>query len=365
MKKIHILYHNFVSKNGIIDIGGIETYIQLLAEALHRSFDLFIYFPGDEEYKIQANTYTAYSIKCSNIKSLQKIFASKYLKKEDILIFGTDQIIPQIYHEKIIGIQHGIYWDLPISIYRQRRIASLSKILKLYDNYLNILRSNNYSKLICVDHNFLNWKRTIVPKINEDNYKVILNCAADPFFKIAPTILDNKLTLLFPRRFVSLRGCIVFAKVCTQLLEKHNNFQVILSGEGPMENHMKKILAPSSRVKYTRTQFSDMPLLLESADVVVVPSLGSEGSSLSVIEGMAAGRLVVATNIGGITNLILDNYNGILCSPTYNSLFNALEKIVSNPQRFKHIPAAAQLSAKHAFSFEKWTKNWLDFLKKM
>ncbi|MGR4357642.1 glycosyltransferase [Escherichia coli] len=45
-------------------------------------------------------------------------------------------------------------------------------------------------------------------------------------------------------------------------------------------------------------------------DIAIVPSIGSEGTSLSLLEAMSAKCLVIATDIGGMTNIILDGFNG-------------------------------------------------------
>lgn len=363
MKNIHILYYNFISKDSIINIGGIETYIQLLASALYRYYNLNIYFPTTENYIIKDNTFIAYGIKCKDINELQQIIKSDYLNPDDIVIFATDQIIPKISHLKIIGIQHGIYWDLPTRLYRKNKLGIIKSLFKLYDNFKNFKRSDKYSKLVCVDNNFLNWKRTLSAEIIEDNYKVILNCAADSFFQLAPIDLNkNKITILFPRRFVELRGCLLFAMVAKKMLHKFDYLSVIIAGEGPLENKMKEILPSAYNVQYTKAIYSQMPAIINSSEIIIVPSLGSEGSSLSVIEGMAAGRLVIAANIGGINNLIINNFNGLLCSPTYDSIYNLLEKVILNPKQFAEIPVNAKKSAESSLTFDNWSNQWIDFL---
>ncbi|WP_420491566.1 glycosyltransferase [Neobacillus drentensis] len=54
-------------------------------------------------------------------------------------------------------------------------------------------------------------------------------------------------------------------------------------------------------------------------------NLGSEGTSLSLLEAMAAKCAEIATNVGGMTNIILDNYNGLIINPDESELYLALE----------------------------------------
>lgn len=59
---------------------------------------------------------------------------------------------------------------------------------------------------------------------------------------------------------------------------------------------------------------SHIPELLAAVDIVVVPSW-DEGFSLVTIEAMAAGRAVLASNVGGIAGIIKDNVTGLMFSP--------------------------------------------------
>ena len=113
MRKAHIIYFNFISKDQKIDIGGIETYIQLLAAALCTKYDVKIYFPSKEDYAVKCSTFEARGVKCKNISGLQKILLKHYLDSDDALIFATEQINPVIDHQRMNAIKHGIYCDLP------------------------------------------------------------------------------------------------------------------------------------------------------------------------------------------------------------------------------------------------------------
>ena len=55
----------------------------------------------------------------------------------------------------------------------------------------------------------------------------------------------------------------------------------------------------------------DVPELLQELDIFVLPSL-SEGLPLSVLEAMAAGKPVVATDVGGIREAVIDEHTGFL-----------------------------------------------------
>lgn len=73
--------------------------------------------------------------------------------------------------------------------------------------------------------------------------------------------------------------------------------------------------------------------VLRKADIVVVPSL-TEGFGLVVLEGMAAGKAVIASRVGGIPDLITDGSNGLLFSPgDAVDLADRLRTLLADPTR--------------------------------
>ena len=95
------------------------------------------------------------------------------------------------------------------------------------------------------------------------------------------------------------------------------NAVFLLAGDGP-ERHsleaMAHALGIADRVRFLG-QRSDIPELLASSDVFVLPSL-YEGLPLSVLEAMAAGKPVIATRIGGTDEAVIDGTTGILSNRT-------------------------------------------------
>ncbi|WP_350563863.1 glycosyltransferase family 4 protein, partial [Psychrobacter sp. CAL346-MNA-CIBAN-0220] len=58
--------------------------------------------------------------------------------------------------------------------------------------------------------------------------------------------------------------------------------------------------------------------------IAIIPTLGSEGTSLSMIEAMAAGCMVISSNVGGLSNLIINGFNGRLVMPNTAEFTQAL-----------------------------------------
>lgn len=89
--------------------------------------------------------------------------------------------------------------------------------------------------------------------------------------------------------------------------------RVIVVGDGPMAAQIRQMLAElglGSHV-WLAGDRHDIPQLLQSMDLFVLPSLG-EGISNTVLEAMASGLPVIATDVGGNPELVQDGWNGRL-----------------------------------------------------
>ena len=96
--------------------------------------------------------------------------------------------------------------------------------------------------------------------------------------------------------------------------------------------------------------------------VALVPTLGSEGTSLSLLEAMASQCAVVCTNVGGMTNIVIDGHNGIMINPDEDELYTAVLKLIKNRELRKIMSDRAYSTVKEGFSIERWEARWRTIL---
>jgi glycosyltransferase involved in cell wall biosynthesis len=98
---------------------------------------------------------------------------------------------------------------------------------------------------------------------------------------------------------------------------------------------------------------SAIPELLRSFDLFVMPSL-SEGLSSAILSAMAAGLAVVATDVGGIPELVRPEVNGILVPPADpDALARAIEKLADEPEEAFRMGAAGRRRMEQFFTLER------------
>jgi glycosyltransferase involved in cell wall biosynthesis len=127
-----------------------------------------------------------------------------------------------------------------------------------------------------------------------------------------------------------------------------------LAGDGPARAELEacaRELGVADRVVFLGRR-SDVPRLLASCDVFVLPSLW-EGLPLAALEAMAAGVPVVATAIGGTDEAVLDGTSGLLVPPADSAtLAAAIRRVLDEPALAKRLGEAGRARVRERFSAE-------------
>lgn len=137
--------------------------------------------------------------------------------------------------------------------------------------------------------------------------------------------------------------------------------RLVIVGAGEMEGELVRIVAENKLEKYvTLTGASDeIPALLTSFDVFVLPSL-NEGISNTVLEAMASGLAVIASDVGGNPELVSDNVTGKLFSPgDIEGLFEMLCFYRDHRDTRKRHGNAGRARAVQEFSMSAMVSNYI------
>jgi glycosyltransferase involved in cell wall biosynthesis len=130
---------------------------------------------------------------------------------------------------------------------------------------------------------------------------------------------------------------------------------VAWAGDGPA---FARLAAKAHDVGLQRFHFlgrrDDVPALLASATVAVVPSLWAEAFGLTVVEAMAAGAPVVASATGGIPELIRPEETGLLVPPGDPvALAAAIRRLLDDAALRARLSARGREEAQSRFSLER------------
>ncbi|MGH9554542.1 MAG: glycosyltransferase family 4 protein [Terriglobales bacterium] len=95
----------------------------------------------------------------------------------------------------------------------------------------------------------------------------------------------------------------------------------------------------------------DAAVVVDGADLCVVPSVWQDALPLAVLEAMARGKPVIATQVGGIPEMVENGVSGILVPPGDDqALANAMFSVVANPAKAAALGEAAQRRVAEQFT---------------
>jgi len=163
-------------------------------------------------------------------------------------------------------------------------------------------------------------------------------------------------------RLSDVKGHIYLIRAFKDVLKDKPDAQLFIVGEGKTHDELfglAKELNIKDSVYFIPTVANTQEALL-AMDIFVMPSL-QEGLGLALMEAMASGLAVVASDIGGLRNLIRDHQNGILVEPMdVKGLAKAMLELLNDAAKRKNYGETARKFILDNFSQEKMVKETLD-----
>lgn len=185
------------------------------------------------------------------------------------------------------------------------------------------------------------------------------------FATIAAPQVTSPVKILILGRLTAQKGQIIALRALSQL--RQHNWRLTIAGNGEDREklvHMTNAFALADRVRIIGATH-DVPKLLAEHDVLVMPSLW-EGLGIVAREAMAAGRIVVASQTGGLPEFIKDQQTGYLVTPgNVASLAAALIHVFEFPAEALSVAAEARVYAQANFDINTMTRAYEDLYRRL
>ncbi len=243
-------------------------------------------------------------------------------------------------------------------VYNRRRTL---KIFKILDNFTY----NRYSKIVCVSKQvefaLLNW----IPS-NKGKTKVISNAVPIPKFLNSCSV--KTYDILFVGRLTKQKSVEILLKAIKILKNKYSkNLKIAIVGDGELKENLNNLtveLGVNREVKFLGVR-KDVKELMVSSKIFVLPSRW-EGFGIVIIEAMSNMLPVIATNVGGIPELIEDGKDGILVPPENpKALARAISNLLENEELREKLSKAAYRKVREKYSIDTYSVHMLDFYKSL
>ncbi|MBR3329552.1 glycosyltransferase family 4 protein [Candidatus Saccharibacteria bacterium] len=355
--RVDIINFNFYDWDGkVVFKGGAERYVYDLACLLKKmKYKPRILQCSNTPFRKKYNGIDIVGIGVGSKGDIRlcSTLYSNYCRSAEFIIASPLELASRIEDIPVIGINHGVNFDGKWNEYNP-------EAPRLQNDHMMALK--NVVSCVCVDTNFINWTRTQDYALAQKERYIPNYYDPEQFSKVKKRSHD-KVVFVYPRRLYSARGSDLTIRVFEKLLPKYKD-KIILNFVGQVDNDeaqedLDRIMKafPKNVFHYEYTM-EEMPKAYKNADVVLVPTRYSEGTSLSCIEGMASGAAVITTNVGGLPNLVINGFNGRIVSPTVDDLNDAVVEMIVRPELRKKLAKNGLMVAKEAFSKKKWEESW-------
>jgi len=333
--------------------GGAERIALDIALALKSNFKS-VYF-------LSANFYLAET--CGSNDITHFIVPSRFFKTPWGYTLLFIKLLSICLTKKIDTIQyfHRIFQPIITILQLILRVRTVYSAVNIFNDIKGfIVRANCYTALSKKIYTNLN----DFYRINPDKIKLIYHGIHRLGLKVNIKSLKagEPLTLGYAGRFVEEKGIHILLQSLNNL--EFSNYKLIIKGIGEVEDYIRSYI--SSNTLSQNVIIEPWGPVLENfwqkIDVLVLPSIYEEGLGLIVLEGMAHGKLVIASKIGAIDEMVINDYNGFLIEPnSIESLAGRINYIYQNGVSDTILINALQTASK--FDLNNSIKEYYEFYK--
>jgi glycosyltransferase involved in cell wall biosynthesis len=156
--------------------------------------------------------------------------------------------------------------------------------------------------------------------LNKYRNKITINCA--PYinfelFKIKKELKDKRNLIGYIGRLSPEKGVTNFAKAIPLILKEKIDLEFLIGGDGPLFEEIKNELKNNG--SYDKVEFTgwihhdyELPKYMNEVKLIILPTYSEGGVPGIVQEAMACGAIVLATEVGGVPDVIKDGETGFI-----------------------------------------------------
>ncbi len=290
---------------------------------------------------------------------LSLLLESFEIKKSDALIVHYPfYYLPVMWHPKTVILSHCVEWEQPPR--------------KITHKFRKMLALNAYKKSTAVVSNDTNYLREMGVNVSpatkffeevEPLRWFIPNCIDIDRFKNPKPVetLKDKEIIMVPRNSSWAKGIHLAIESFALFHKKYPQTIMLIVGNFPEPDYYKQLLTIIRRENLTKYVFftgsiywEDMPSYYASAQMTIVPTIYSEGTSLAALESMACGCLTLSTPHGGLNDI------PTIKAPTDASLMAAV--MIENYENRKETGAKQKKAVEERFHLNNWGQAWLNVI---
>jgi len=314
-------------------LGGREVVVDMIVKSFSQVGPVYILTPDNYPKQKNVNIYKADKDQGSILKWVKKqqinVINCHTFYLSDLAFYLSRELnIPLVF------TLHGIFinfYGMKYGKLLKNICAKSDRVITVSDNYRKTLGKyiGNSSKLTTVKNGI---DLGFIDKVCEKSSQ---------YYRKKNKLPQNKFIVMTPARLTYLKGLDYLIEAVKKITDRNILFLICSpngrnnSEEVIYKNKLKYCLKKSlSNVKFLNLNQRKVLEYYQSADIVILPSL-IEGLSISLLEAMAFGKTVIATRVGGNSEIICHKENGYLIKPKDSeAIKRIILSIKDNPKKF-------------------------------
>lgn len=327
-------------------LGGIEIYTKALATELKKmGYRIIVVTSNSDSLRnIEKGEFYIYRL------PIHKLFRNRY----PVIHKNREyrQLIDAILHEKIDYVICNTRFYLTtligVKIAEQKRVPTLliehgshhysvgNKVLDffgaLYEHALTAIIKSKVEKFYGVSKACNQWlkhfgiqaKEIFYNSIDDKEYETFRH---QHFLRKTPKIVIN-----YTGRILPEKGVEELLRAYLNIVDDFPDSLLTIAGDGPMLARLKRKYQHQNIKFFGRLSHNQVMTLYNDTDVLVYPSMYPEGLPTAILEAGLMKCAVIATDMGGITEVIDDPKYGLLTTGNSKDIEKQLRKLLGNPE---------------------------------
>lgn len=305
-----VTHRNYTKKNYVVDGINVQCY-----DSMNIGFRLGI------PYAIPQITSLKTFLKTVRSNDLIHVHGHPYLSSLIAAKIAKKYRKPLVLTQHNTFIEYNNFWD---TVEKLNDLAIGKQVLKKADKIIVVSNATrNYVLSLGTDPEKI---RVLHNGVDLNRFKPLSGVKDEMRKKLG--ISNDACVVLTVRRLVYKNGIDTLIESAKIAVKKNLKLVFVVIGKGPDFKEVKEKIAQLGMQRNFRlTGFvsdEDLPCYYNIADFFVLPSKSGEGLPLVALEAMACGVPVIATNVGGISEVMGEDYGKLVPPNSPDSLAEAI-----------------------------------------
>lgn len=335
--------------------GGVSAHVEHLAAELRgRNHMVTIMAPDTnltDDHEIEGFVRIGRSVPIKANGSVARVALSFHLVRRVRALLASEAFDVVHYHEPLIP-------SLPITVLRFHKGANVGTFHAMAESNLGYYYGrpflSRYAKRLDARIAVSLPARDFVNRYFPGEYEIIPNGV--DVGRFSPTVeslpqlrTPGQTTILFLGRLEQRKGLDTLLSAYTRIRRYRSDIRLVIVGDGKMregyEDRVHDDVIPDT-LFVGRVSPEDLPRCYRSADIYCHPATGNESFGIVLLEAMASGCAVVASNIPGFAQVISPSIDGELVEPGDEEAWaKALITLANDGPRRESVAAAGRATA--------------------